>query len=74
MLPLGGCAMLLLRDIAVTYHNIVPAVQGISLEVPDRAVVALLGANGAGKTTIWAAEYSQRQYRARLHSLRWRAH
>jgi branched-chain amino acid transport system ATP-binding protein len=44
--------MLLLQDIAVTYHNVAPAVQGISLEVPDKAVVALLGANGAGKTTI----------------------
>jgi branched-chain amino acid transport system ATP-binding protein len=44
--------MLLLQDIAVTYHNIVPAVQGISLEVPDKSIVALLGANGAGKTTI----------------------
>jgi branched-chain amino acid transport system ATP-binding protein len=43
--------MLHLQDIAVTYHNVVPAVQGISLEVPDKAVVALLGANGAGKTT-----------------------
>src|SRR5579871_3486279 len=44
--------MLVLSDIAVTYHNLVPAVQGVSLEVPDKAVVALLGANGAGKTTI----------------------
>lgn len=44
--------MLVLQDIAVTYHNIVPAVQGVSLEVPDKTVVALLGANGAGKTTI----------------------
>ncbi|MEO7021112.1 MAG: ABC transporter ATP-binding protein [Ktedonobacteraceae bacterium] len=47
--------MLHLQDIAVTYHNIVPAVQGVSLEVPDKAVVALLGANGAGKTTIMRA-------------------
>ena len=47
--------MLVLQDIAVTYHNIVPAVQGVSLEVPDKAVVALLGANGAGKTTIMRA-------------------
>jgi branched-chain amino acid transport system ATP-binding protein len=47
--------MLLLQDIAVTYHNIVPAVQGISLEVPDKAVVALLGANGAGKSTTLRA-------------------
>ncbi|MDQ6659513.1 MAG: ABC transporter ATP-binding protein [Chloroflexota bacterium] len=47
--------MLLLQDIAVTYQSVVPAVQGISLEVPDKAVVALLGANGAGKTTIFRA-------------------
>lgn len=47
--------MLHLQDIAVTYHNIVPAVQGVSLEVPDKSVVALLGANGAGKTTIMRA-------------------
>jgi branched-chain amino acid transport system ATP-binding protein len=47
--------MLLLQDIAVTYHNVVPAVQGISLEVPDKSVVALLGANGAGKTTTLRA-------------------
>jgi len=45
--------MLLLQDIAVTYQSIVPAVQGVSLEVPDKQVVALLGANGAGKTTIF---------------------
>src|SRR5216110_2266049 len=55
MRPLRGCAMLLLQDIAVTYHNVVPAVQGVSLEVPDKSVVALLGANGAGKTTIMRA-------------------
>src|SRR5438270_9283223 len=47
--------LLILQDIAVTYQNVVPAVQGISLEVPDKAVVALLGANGAGKTTIMRA-------------------
>jgi len=47
--------MLLLQDIAVTYNGIIPAVQGVSIEVPDKAVVALLGANGAGKTTILRA-------------------
>jgi branched-chain amino acid transport system ATP-binding protein len=47
--------MLLLQDIAVTYHNVVPAVRGVSLEVPDKTVVALLGTNGAGKTTILRA-------------------
>lgn len=47
--------MLLLQDIAVTYQNVVPAVRGISIEVPDKSVVALLGANGAGKTTVLRA-------------------
>src|SRR5215470_9682465 len=47
--------MLLLQDIAVTYQNVIPAVRGISLEVPDKTVVALLGTNGAGKTTILRA-------------------
>ncbi|HET8910682.1 MAG TPA: ABC transporter ATP-binding protein [Ktedonobacteraceae bacterium] len=47
--------MLLLQDISVTYQSVVPAVQSVSLEVPDKAVVALLGANGAGKTTIMRA-------------------
>src|SRR5258707_15230601 len=55
MRPSGGRTMLLLHDIAVTYHNIVPAVQGVSLEGPDKTLVALLGANGAGKTTILRA-------------------
>ena len=47
--------MLQLRDVAITYQNMVPAVQGVTLEVPDRQVVTLLGANGAGKTTIFRA-------------------
>lgn len=47
--------MLVLQDIAVTYQNVVPAVRGVSLEIPDKTVVALLGANGAGKTTIMRA-------------------
>ena len=47
--------MLVLQDIAVTYSSIVPAVQGVSIEVPNKSVVALLGANGAGKTTIMRA-------------------
>ena len=47
--------MLALQDVVVTYQSIVPAVQGVSLEVPDKAIVALLGANGAGKTTIFRA-------------------
>lgn len=47
--------MLQLQDVAVTYQSVVPAVQGVSLDVPDRQIVALLGANGAGKSTILRA-------------------
>lgn len=47
--------MLLLQDVTVTYQSIVPAVQNVTLEVPDKAVVTLLGANGAGKSTILRA-------------------
>jgi branched-chain amino acid transport system ATP-binding protein len=44
--------MLAVQDIEVSYQGASSAVRGVSLEVPDRGVVALLGANGAGKTTI----------------------
>ena len=47
--------MLTVRDLDVTYQGAIAAVRGVSLEVPDRGVVALLGANGAGKTSILRA-------------------
>src|SRR5262249_42815860 len=47
--------MLAVQDVEVSYQGAVNAVRGVSLEVPDRGVVALLGANGAGKTTILRA-------------------
>jgi branched-chain amino acid transport system ATP-binding protein len=47
--------MLAVQDLEVSYQGIISAVRGVSLEVPDRGVVALLGANGAGKTTILRA-------------------
>jgi branched-chain amino acid transport system ATP-binding protein len=34
-----------------SYYGKIPALKGISLEVPERAIVAILGANGAGKST-----------------------
>jgi branched-chain amino acid transport system ATP-binding protein len=40
-----------LRNIE-TYYGPVMAIRGVSLELPEGAVVALLGANGAGKTTV----------------------
>ena len=47
--------MLAVRDLEVTYQGVIAAVRGVSLEAPDRGVVALLGANGAGKSTILRA-------------------
>ncbi|VTU46373.1 LIV-I protein F (plasmid) [Variovorax sp. SRS16] len=43
--------MLVLDDIHASYGS-VNALKGISLRVEKSAVVALLGANGAGKSTI----------------------
>ena len=43
--------MLEIRDIRVLYGK-VEAIKGVSLHVADGDIVTLLGANGAGKTTI----------------------
>src|SRR2546425_1166167 len=42
--------MLEVRDLRVRYGT-VEAVKGLSLQVPAGAIVSLIGANGAGKTT-----------------------
>ena len=47
--------MLVVRELEVTYQGVIAAVRGVTLEVPERGVVALLGANGAGKTSILRA-------------------
>jgi len=44
-------ALLEVTDLAVSYGS-VPAVDGVSLEVPPGELRVILGANGAGKTTI----------------------
>ncbi len=44
-------AMLTIKDLEV-YYGIIQAIKGISFEVKEGEVIALIGANGAGKTTI----------------------
>ena len=46
--------MLKVRDLNVHYGGI-HALKGVSLDVPEGAVVTLIGANGAGKTTTLRA-------------------
>ena len=43
--------MLEVANLEVVYNEVVLVLRGLSIDVPDGGIVALLGANGAGKTT-----------------------
>jgi len=47
--------MLRLNNIEVAYLNVIRVLHGVSLNVEDGQIVALLGANGAGKSTTLKA-------------------
>jgi branched-chain amino acid transport system ATP-binding protein len=47
--------MLKLNNIEVAYLNVIRVLHGVSLKVDDGSIVALLGANGAGKSTTLKA-------------------
>ncbi len=47
--------LLKLEQLEVAYHRVITAVQGVSIEVPTGSIVAVLGTNGAGKTTMLRA-------------------
>ena len=48
-------SMLSVNNIEVIYDHVILVLKGVSLEVPEGGIVALLGANGAGKSTTLKA-------------------
>ena len=51
----AGPPLLEVRNIEVVYDDVILVLRGLSLAVPQGAIVALLGANGAGKSTTLKA-------------------
>jgi branched-chain amino acid transport system ATP-binding protein len=47
--------ILKINNIEVKYHEVILVIKGVSIEVPEGTIVALLGANGAGKSTTLKA-------------------
>ena len=44
-------ALLKVKNIEVMYDHVILVLKGVSLEIPEGSIIALLGANGAGKST-----------------------
>jgi len=51
----GDRPLLTLSNVQVLYDRAIEAVRDVSIHVEERAIVALLGSNGAGKSTILKA-------------------
>jgi branched-chain amino acid transport system ATP-binding protein len=47
--------MLSVKNIEIVYNDVIKVVRGVSFTVPDQTIVALLGSNGAGKSTVLKA-------------------
>lgn len=43
------------KEVEVLYNNIILALRRVSIDVPEGSIVSILGANGAGKSTILKA-------------------
>jgi len=50
-----GRIILSVKNIEVIYDHVILVLKGVSLDVPEGSIVALLGANGAGKSTTLKA-------------------
>lgn len=48
-------SILTVKELEVVYNDVIIAAQGVSLNVPERSIVSVLGSNGAGKTTTLRA-------------------
>jgi len=44
--------MLKVNNVEIVYNDVIKVLKGISFEVPSESIVALLGSNGAGKSTV----------------------
>jgi len=51
----NGTSLLTVNNIEVIYDHVILVLKGVSLQVPEGGIVALLGANGAGKSTTLKA-------------------
>jgi branched-chain amino acid transport system ATP-binding protein len=51
----GAAALLTVNNIEVIYDEVILVLRGLSLGVPEGKIVALLGSNGAGKSTTLKA-------------------
>ena len=51
----AGRALLEVNNVEVVYNDVILVLRGLSLRVPKGKIVALLGANGAGKSTTLKA-------------------
>ncbi len=51
----AAAPLLAVNNVEVVYDNVILVLRGLSMEVPKGSIVALLGANGAGKSTTLKA-------------------
>lgn len=53
--PVQRAPLLSVRNLEVVYSDVILVLRGVALDVPQGHIVTLLGANGAGKTTVLRA-------------------